>query len=99
MTEHIVYILSGPTHGPVFIGATPDLLHRMTQHRSGKVSHAVFRIDRLVYTESYSCSFKAEARVRALKSSSSEWLDALISSKNPTWQELMPAPIEEAQAA
>jgi len=71
----------------------------MTQHRSGKVSHAAFRIDRLVYTESYSCGFKAEARMRALKSSSREWLDALISSKNASWQELMPASIEEVQAA
>jgi len=99
MTEHVVYILSGQSTGPVFIGSTPDLLRRVTQHRSGKIRQAQFRIDRLVYVESYACAFKAEARVRALKSASREWLDALITSRNPSWQELLPAPIEGAQHA
>jgi len=99
MSEHIVYILSGAQLGPVFINSTPDLLRRVTQHRSGRIKQAQFRIDRLVYVESYDCAFKAEARVRALKSASREWLDALITSRNPSWQELLPAAIEEAQAA
>jgi len=99
MSKHIVYILSGAQPGPVFIDAVPDLLRRMTQHRSGKIRQSQFRIDRLVYVETHQCAFKAQARVRALKSASREWLDALISSRNPTWQELLPAPIESAQAA
>ena len=99
MTKHVVYILSGAQPGPVFINSTPDLLRRMTQHRSGKIRQSKFRIDRLVYTESYDCAFKAQARVRALKTASREWLDALITSRNPSWQELLPAPIESAQAA
>lgn len=99
MSEHIVYILSGAQPGPVFINSTPDLLQRVTQHRSGKIRQAQFRIDRLVYVEHFACAFKAEARVRALKSASREWLDALISSRNPSWQELLPARIEEAQNA
>jgi len=96
MIKNSVYILSGTLPGPVFIGATPDLLCRMTQHRSGKIRQSQFRIDRLVYTEHYDCAFKAGARVRALKSASREWLDALITSKNPSWQELLPTLIEEA---
>jgi len=71
----------------------------MTQHRSGKIRQSQFRIDRLVYVESHDCAFKAAARVRALKTASREWLDALITSRNPSWQELLPAPIEETKAA
>ena len=99
MSEHIVYILSGAQPGPVFINSTPDLLRRMAQHRSGKIRQSQFRIDRLVYVESYDCAFKAQARVKALKSASREWLDALITSRNPSWQELLPATIEGAKAA
>lgn len=91
MSEHIVYILSGAQPGPVFIDSTPDLLQRMTQHRSGKIRQAQFRIDRLVYVESYKCAFKAEARVRALKTASWEWLDALITSRNAGWNDLLPS--------
>ena len=99
MTEHIVYILSGAQPGPVFINATPDLLRRMTQHRSGRIKQSQFRIDTLVYTESYDCAFKAQARVKALKAASREWLDALITARNTSWQELLPRRIERAQHA
>jgi len=42
MTEHIVYILSGIQPGPVFINVTPDILRRMTQHRSGRIMLGTF---------------------------------------------------------
>ena len=99
MSKHALYILSGRLPGPVFIGAASDLPRRLRQHSCGKVSHPRFRIDRLVYTETYDCAFKAKARARALRTASRQWLDALISSKNPAWQELGNAPIVEAQAA
>ncbi|MDA8708341.1 hypothetical protein N9M10_03110 [Hellea sp.] len=90
MSEHIVYILSGAQPGPIFINSTPDLLRRMTQHRGGKIKQSQFRIDRLVYVERYDCAFKADARVRALKSASREWLDALVTSHNAGWDDLLP---------
>ena len=90
MSEHIVYILSGAQPGPVFINSTPDLLRRMTQHRSGRIKQSQFRIDRLVYVERYDCAFKADARVRDLKTASREWLDSLISSRNVGWDDLLP---------
>jgi len=91
MSEHIVYILSGVQPGPIFINSTPDLLRRMTQHRGGKIRQSQFRIDRLVYVERYACAFKAQARVRALKAASREWLDALITSHNAGWEDLLPS--------
>jgi len=99
MTEHVIYILSGQGRGPLFVGASHDLATCLRRHRSGKVSRPEFRIDRLVYTERFTCSFKADARRRALKAASFEWLEALISSQNPTWQTLPDAPIEVARAA
>jgi len=114
MTEHVIYILSGPSNtspssafpsnismgrGPVFIGVTHDLATCLRRHRSGKVTRPEFRLDRLVYTERFACSFKADARHRALKAASCEWLYALISSQNPTWQDLAAAPIQRPKAA
>ncbi len=99
MTKHIVYIVTTQTYGPIFIGHTSDLLFRMTQHRTGGARSAAMRIDRLVYTESYDCPFQARKRVKALKAASREWIDALISAKNPTWQSLMAAPIQDLCAA
>ena len=99
MSKHVLYILSGHLPGPVFIGTASDLPQRLRQHSAGKVSHPRFRIDRLVYTERFDCAFKAEARARALRTASRQWLNALISSNNPAWQELRNVPIEEAQAA
>ena len=103
MTEHILYILSnslnGVKGGPIYIGQTSDLLYRITQHRSGRPQQPAFAIDCLVYTESYDCPFKAQARIRALKSASREWIDRLISAKNPAWTELLPRPQNQAIAA
>ena len=108
MQEHIVYILSNhlndvkgfnKSRGPIFIGETSDLLYRMTQHRSGRPSLPAFTIDRLVYVERYACPYKAKTRAAALKTASREWVDALISSNNPMWQELLPATSDSAFAA
>ena len=86
MIEHVIYILSGNQPGPIFMGVTANLGHCLRRHRAGKISRVEFRIDQLVYTETFTCSFKADARLRALKSASREWLDALITSSNPTWE-------------
>ncbi|MEP1230799.1 MAG: GIY-YIG nuclease family protein [Litorimonas sp.] len=99
MMEHVLYILTSKDNGPIYIGETSDLLFRMTQHRMGRVSNDALRIDRLVYTESYDCPFKARSRAKALRSASRQWVEALISGQNPTWQNLMAAPIQNAIAA
>ena len=49
--------------------------------------------------ERFDCAFKADVRRKALKSASREWLEALILSQNPTWQDLSAAPIQVPQAA
>ena len=99
MAKHTIYILTSRDNGPLYIGHTSDLLFRMTQHRMGRVSNDALRIDRLVYTERHDCPFKARKRAAALRSASREWIEALITAQNPTWQSLMAAPIDKARAA
>ena len=85
---HYVYILSGAGRGPLFIGAASDIKARLRQHQTGRVSHPRFRIDRLVYTERYSCGLKAAQRAKALKQASIQWVETLISAQNPNWETL-----------
>ena len=86
--RHSVYILSGAGRGPLFIGAASDITARLRQHQTGRVSHPRFRIDRLVHVEHYSCALKAAARAKALKQASIQWVEALISAQNPSWETL-----------
>ena len=89
MSKHALYILSGRLPGPVFIGTASDLPRRLRQHSSGKVSHPRFRIDRLVYTETYDCAFKAESpRPRLAHSLAAMAGRPHHRSNNPAWQEL-----------
>lgn len=93
MTHHYTYILSGPSAekgqgGPVFIGTTRDLRHRLTQHRIGRMSNKAFRIDQLVFAERHSSIEAATNRAAALKGASRQWLEALIERKNPDWRDL-----------
>ena len=99
MTEHIIYIWSGEKRGPLYVGVCRQLEMTLRRHRAGKPSRPEFRLDRLVYTESFSCKFKADKRRRALKAASQEWTNALISAHNPAWQDLSMPSIEMSKAA
>lgn len=89
MKKYYAYILSGQNYGPVFIETTSDLLGRMKAHRAGHLSQETFRIDQLVYIEQFDSSQAASQRVKALKSASREWIDALVERKNPHWNDLL----------
>ena len=99
MTKHILYILSGEKSGPLYVGICRQLETTLRRHRAGKPSRPEFRLDRLVYTESFDCKFKADMRRRALKAASGEWTAALISANNPAWQDLSMPSIEMSKAA
>jgi len=88
MTYYDLYILTGHDCGPLFIASTSDLKTRMKEHKCGHLSQTAFRIDRLVYAERYDTASQADARVRALRSASREWINALIERRNPNWIDL-----------
>jgi putative endonuclease len=104
MRHHYTYILSGPSAskgagGPIFIGTTRDLRHRLTQHRIGRASYDAFRIDQLVHAERHDSIEAATSRAAALKKASREWVDALIERKNPDWRDLTDLAKEKAVRA
>ena len=88
MTDHYVYILTGQDCGPIVIETTSDLKARVKEHKCGHLTQAVFRIDRFVYVERYDTASMAEDRMRALRSASREWINALIERRNPNWIDL-----------
>ena len=88
MKKYYVYILSGQDYGPLFIETTSNLSGRMKSHRFGHLSQSAFRIDRLVYFETFDTSLDAQLRLKALRSASREWVDALVERKNPNWTDI-----------
>jgi len=76
--------------GTLYIGITNDLARRVYEHKEGLVSSftAKYRVDRLVYFETFKYVGNAIAREKELKG----WLRAkkikLIESVNPSWRDL-----------
>lgn len=100
MKNYYLYILSGREYGPIFIEVTSDLKARMKSHKAGHLSQNAFRIDQLVHIEHFSNRKGAEDRMKALKTASREWVDALIERQNPYWYDLLtPANVETKKAA
>jgi len=88
-TAH-VYIMS--SHRKVlYIGVTTEFAARVSQHKSGRFENSFtsrYKVDRLVYYETYSRIVDAIAREKQLKG----WLRirkvALIVENNPDWKDL-----------
>ncbi len=100
MINHYLYILTNQDFGPFYIDATSDLKKRLKEHRSGHLSQAAFRIDKLIYAERFENASKAAARVSALRGASREWVQALIERQNPDWSDLtMPCKAQCRRAA
>jgi putative endonuclease len=92
-----VYIMSNRSH-ILYIGMTNDLRGRVGEHREGNPGSFTtrYKIDRLVYFETFKYVNNAIAREKELKHWTRAQKIALIESMNPTWEELMP---EEPLAA
>ena len=92
-----VYIMSNRSH-ILYIGMTNNLRERVSEHRKGKPGSFTtrYKIDRLVYFETFKYVNNAIAREKELKHWTRAQKIALIELTNPTWEELMP---EEPGAA
>ena len=99
MKKYYVYILAGRNYGPLFIEMTTDMTDRMKSHRAGHLTQTSFRIDQLVHVEIFDNAMDADKRVQALKSSSREWVDALIERQNPEWEDLLTIADQASQRA
>ena len=90
MAEFFVYILASRYRGTLYVGVTNDLSRRMGEHKSGVVPGFTrrYKVNRLVYRESYTSISEARARERALKRWRREWKFELIEAQNPNWSDL-----------
>ena len=89
MKMYHVYIMASRSRA-LYTGMASDLGRRVEQHRTGRGSkHASrYRINRLVYVESYNHVLDAIARETQIKSWRREKKIALIESINPDWLDL-----------
>lgn len=95
-----VYIMTNSTHSTVYIGASSLLLARLQSHRSGSGSAFTpkYRCTKLVYYEFYETVEAAYTRERELKKWSRFKKDAVITTFNPAWQDVLPDLAKQTEA-
>lgn len=85
-----VYILASPSRS-IYVGATTDLERRILEHKTKHFadSHsAKYGIDRLVWWQACQDWSEAHARELKLKNMHRDTKVALITERNPKWQDL-----------
>ncbi len=89
MKLYYVYILASRPGGALYVGVTNDLCRRIWEHKTGKGGDHTqrYRIDRLVYYESYPSIADAIQRETSIKRWSRAWKANLILTMNPTWRD------------
>ncbi len=91
MEKHFyVYILASRPNGAIYIGVTSDLIGRVYQHKNEmtKGHTSKYKIKNLVYFEVYDDAENAILREKRLKKWTRAMKNELISSTNPTWDDL-----------
>jgi putative endonuclease len=87
---YYVYILASGHHGTLYIGVTNDLGKRLVQHRTGRGSRfaSKYKVNQLVYVETYPTAMEAIAREKQLKNWRRDWKIELIERDNLDWSDL-----------
>jgi putative endonuclease len=90
MATYFVYFLASRPGGAIYVGVTNDLVRRVYEHKSGVVKGHTerYRIDRLVYFESYDDVALALQREHNIKHWPRAWKTKLIINENPSWRDL-----------
>lgn len=88
---YFVYILAN-LNGMLYVGLTDDMRRRMIEHKSGTFDGFTkkYKIDRLMYFETYSEPKVAANRELQVKKFRREKKIALFSKSNPAWKDLTP---------
>jgi putative endonuclease len=89
MRQYSVYILTNKS-GTLYVGVTNDLERRMFEHKNSlnEGFSKKYKINRLMYYESYSDIHEAIYREKQIKGWRRDKKIALIEEDNPTWQDL-----------
>ena len=90
MADFFVYILTSRYRGTMYVGVTNNLSPRISEHKSGAVPGFTkqYKINRLVYFETYSSILESRERERVLKRWRREWKFNLIEAQNSDWRDL-----------
>ena len=93
--QYFVYVLASRSR-VLYTGVTNQLERRISEHRSGLVPGFTqrYKIERLVYCESFGDIRAAIAREKQIKSWRREKRVALIERANPTWDDLAEATLD-----
>ena len=85
-----VYMMASERNGTLYIGVTNDLARRAWEHRNGRGSQfaAKYRVNKLVWCESYTDVQEAIRREKQLKGWERRWKLELIERANPAWTDL-----------
>ena len=87
--SYYVYIMASKSR-VLYVGVTGFLMARVLRHRAGEggVFTRRYRVDRLVYFQSFRNVGDAIARETEIKKWRREKKAALIAERNPTWEDL-----------
>ncbi len=95
MHVYYVYILTSVNRKVMYIGVTNNLENRVAEHRNGKggafTQH--YRVHTLVHAEEHQYVEDAIAREKEIKRWRRSKKDALVEATNPTWADLLEAPV------
>jgi putative endonuclease len=85
-----VYILASKRNGTLYVGVTNDLARRITEHKAKLVPGFTrkYRVNLLVYFETFDSILQARAREHSLKRWRRAWKIALIEKLNADWRDL-----------
>lgn len=88
--EYFVYIMTNKYNTVLYTGVTNDLARRVWQHKEGfgSVFTNRYRINKLVYFESYESINLAIAREKQIKGGSRQKKIDLINNLNPEWNDM-----------
>ena len=87
-----VYILTNRNNEVLYVGVTNNLTRRIYEHCSKytKSFSNKYNLTKLVYCESCNSMIDAIRREKQLKAWRRDWKRALVTERNPHWEDLLP---------
>jgi putative endonuclease len=86
---YFVYLLTSLS-GTLYIGLTDNLWKRVAEHKAGLFDGRKYKVNRLMYFETFNDSTIAANRDLQIKQWRREKKIALFASSNPHWRDLSP---------
>ena len=88
--KYHVYIVCNKYNNVLYTGVTGDLQTRIHEHRTHRLKGftSKYNAEKLIYYEEFGDISEAIAFEKKIKKWRRDWKDALVSEKNPLWEDL-----------